>query len=279
MRGDHQDSPSITCSTDFYIFTSYLWSNHQHSDLATEYDNHHLLPYHRDRLLSAAQAFDWNEVASLLKGDAGLSRLSNVVGEHLDTAIEKHEAKATRKVKVCIYKDSRFQVESTNVVPTNARNVFPLPANLNDEAHLACPCRVKLDRQPTSASLFTTHKTSERSHYNKARARADIVHEAPTVAEVLLFNPQNEVTECSFSTPYFLRAGQWVTPTLSSGGNAGVTRRLALKSGLCEERLIHLDDLRHEEAIWISNGVRGFIRATLCTEPAPQLEKCIPRSG
>lgn len=277
MKRERRDVLSVTFSPNFYIFTSYLWSDHQGSDLATGYGHHHFLPYHRDRLLSAAQVFGWYDVASLLEGDAGLKRISNVVEVHLHTAVER--ANTTRKVKVCVFIDSRFHVESTNVVPRNAQNEFPLPADLKEEARLSGPCRVQLDVQPTIASLFTTHKTSERGHYDKARAKAKIVHEAPTVAEVLLFNPQNEVTECSLSTPYFLRMGQWVTPPLSSGGNAGVTRRLALEAGLCQERVVHVDDLRPGEAIWISNGVRGFIQAILCIDTAPHPEKCTPDAG
>ena len=206
-----------------------------------------------------------------LDGDGGLKGLSNVVEKHLDTELNREEVKATRKVKVCVYKDTRFHVESTDVSPVDARDIFPLPVNLNESTFSARPCIVKLDIECTIPSLFTSHKTSERSHYDMARRRADVDHEPPTIAEVLLFNSRNEVMECSLSSSYFLRKGRWVTPPLSSGGNAGVTRRLALAAGICEERVVLVDSLT-EEAIWISNGVRGFIPATLCLNgPLPPL--------
>jgi 4-amino-4-deoxychorismate lyase len=266
MASVREDLLSVTDSPDFYIFTSYLWGNQEHSDPAIGYGNHYFLPYHRDRLFSAAQAFGWHEVASILDGDAGLRELSNVVEKHLNAEFDRDEVKATKKVKVCIYKDTRFHVESTNISPADPQCVFPLPATLNEITSPARLCIVKLDTESTMASSFTSHKTSERIQYDRARKRAAVVHEPPTIAEVLLINTENEVMECSLSTPYFLRDGRWVTPPLSSGGNAGVTRRLALEADLCEEHVVYVDGLSLGEAIWISNGVRGFIPTTLCLE-------------
>ena len=228
--------------------------------------NHYYLPYHRDRLISSAQAFKWADIVTFLRGATGLERLSSVVEEHLETVCDAELVKVVMKIKVCIYKDNYFHVESAAMTPTNYMKTFPLPADLSEATSLIRRCIVKLDVESTNASLFTSHKTSERSHYDRARRTAEIVYEPPTTVEVLLFNPQTEIMECSLSTPYFMRNGQWVTPPLSSGGNAGVTRRLALERGLCEEQVVLVDSLQHEEVIWISNGVRGFLPATLRLE-------------
>ena len=49
-----------------------------------------------------------------------------------------------------------------------------------------------------------------------------------------------------------------MTPPASSGGNLGTTRRYALMSGLCQEAPIPKDSMRIGEAIWLSNGARGW---------------------
>jgi 4-amino-4-deoxychorismate lyase len=263
MRGVEVHSSELAARKDFYIFTSYLWENCGNAQHITHSENHYFLPYHRDRLVSAAQTFNWTDVLNLLQGDEGVKRISSVVDEHLMALCDAEQAPAQRKIKVCIYKSTRFHVESTAIALTDLINLSHLPVDLNQGVDRVRHCIVKLDVEPTISSPFTTHKTSERNVYDQARRAADIIYAPATTAEVLLFNPRNEILECSLSTPYFLRNGQWVTPSLSSGGNAGVTRRLAMESGLCEEQVILVESVRHDEAIWISNGVRGFIPAIL----------------
>lgn len=262
------DNLSVTTSDSFFIFTSYLWSTHEdanHDDFshALRCDGHYLLSYHRDRLVSAAQAFGWSGIVNVLDGVAGLELLSRNVMDHLNTISNMKQARAMRKIKVCIYRDGHTHVESAAIGPKDFENIFMVPVDLTQPASSARFCVVKLDAEFTIASVFTTHKTSQRSVYDRARRTADIVYESPLIAEVLLFNTCNEIMECSLSTPYFFRDRQWVTPPLCSGGHAGVTRRLALEERLCKEEIILVGSLRHGEDMWISNGVRGFIQATL----------------
>lgn len=256
----------ISASGKFYIFTSYLWHKHVDAQGSISYGNHYFLPYHRDRLISAAQSFGWAAIADSLNGEAGLELLSSLAEQHLGTISDTGQVDAVRKIKISLYRDNNFTVESAAITPTDMEHIFPLPTDLNSAASLPRRCIVKLNSEVTVPSMFTTHKTSERSPYDRARIRTGVAHEPPTTAEVLLFNPQDEIMECSLSTPYFLRDAQWVTPPLSSGGHAGVTRRLALERGLCREQIIPMGSLRNEEAIWISNGVRGFIPATISSE-------------
>jgi 4-amino-4-deoxychorismate lyase len=263
LSSDQPHSIQVADSPDFYIFTSYLWQPLEDNLQAESHLNHLLLPYHRDRLLSAAEAFGWLVVAEALRGVAGLERIQHVVEGHLDSIGEGVPRLKAKKIKLCVYRDVHFDVHSTIIESPFDRVTSFLPDTLTQISGTMGLTTIELDSVPTKASLFTTHKTSERNHYDSARRRADIVHASPTEAEILLYNPQDEVTECSISTPYFLRNGVWVTPPLISGGNAGVTRRLALERGLCKEEVIHLHTLCHRETIWISNGVRGFLPGAL----------------
>ncbi len=71
-------------------------------------------------------------------------------------------------------------------------------------------------------------------------------------------NHENEVMEGSITTPYFWRRGRWVTPPESAGGNIGTTRRYALEAELCVEETVRKDSVADGEAIWLSNGARGW---------------------
>jgi branched-subunit amino acid aminotransferase/4-amino-4-deoxychorismate lyase len=138
-----------------------------------------------------------------------------------------------------------------------------LPEKLVVASAGGASCKVVLDTEALRPSLFTIHKTSARMPYESARERAGISDVTADRGEVLLFNPAREIMEASVSTPYFYRRGRWVTPPLSSGGNAGVTRRVALENGLCAEEIIEVESLCHGETVWVSNGVRGFVMGTL----------------
>lgn len=116
---------------------------------------------------------------------------------------------------------------------------------------------VTLDDRPTELGEATWHKTSDRSMYDRARKTARIVNFTDP-EEVLLFNPRGEIMDCSITTPYFYRHGQWVTPARVCGGQEGVTRRWALAKGICVGGVVLKDSLKDGEMLWLSNGLRGF---------------------
>lgn len=114
-----------------------------------------------------------------------------------------------------------------------------------------------------SPSLLTRHKTTDRSMYDEARSfippsSQQGEYARYVLSEVLVFNLENEVMEGSISTPYFWRQGRWVTPPASAGGNLGTTRMYALATGLCVEETVRKQTITHGEAIWLSNGARGW---------------------
>lgn len=115
--------------------------------------------------------------------------------------------------------------------------------------------RIYLSLTPVPSTLHTRHKTSRRSHYNLARAG---MNATDVDVEVLLQNHSGEITEGTFTTPYFYRNGIWVTPQESCGGNKGTTRRWALENELAAEGLVMANGLSNHEVVWLSNGVRGF---------------------
>jgi 4-amino-4-deoxychorismate lyase len=233
---------------------------------------YYLLPYHKDRLLNAAVHFHWENATAFLQKD-----LAQLV-EILDASIP--DRTKPWRLRIVIDRNGPCTVDAHPTAPLPLHSLFiPDGSNNHQSINQSRPWHVYLDSQPTIPSAFTTHKTTAREAYTAARARAGI-SSFQDPAEVLVVNPEGEIMEGSITTPYFRRrrrcdladaigneegtsSTDWITPPLSSGGNAGTTRRFALSQGFCVEEVIKAADLVDEEECWLSNGVRGFIQAII----------------
>ncbi|KAL1985338.1 hypothetical protein VTN96DRAFT_8016 [Rasamsonia emersonii] len=232
---------------------------------------YYLLRYHRDRLLNAAIHFKWPAAIEFLQRDL----------DEFTQTLDPFIPDRTRPWRLRIVVDSSGSC-TVDVHPTTScppQSLF-IPSSFQVHTSLSpnFPWRLYVDSQTTTPSAFTTHKTTSRDHYAAARERAGI-RSPQDPLEVLLVNPQGEIMEGSITTPYFRRRcpgvshgvndkehtdnDKWVTPPLSSGGNAGVTRRYALEHGFCVEQVVRAEDLVDGEECWLSNGVRGFIPAVV----------------
>ncbi|PYH29836.1 uncharacterized protein BO87DRAFT_410233 [Aspergillus neoniger CBS 115656] len=235
---------------------------------------YYLLPYHQERLRNAAACFSWGKALAFLKQD------TNQFVEFLNTFIPDN----TKPWRLRILLDSTGTCE-VEVNPTTSMNplnyLTPTETNLQSTAW-----RVYIDSERISPSVFTTHKTTARDFYTAARLRSGIVSFVEP-AEVLLVNPAGAIMEGSITTPYFRRRNTtegegkpaWITPPLSSGGNAGTTRQYALAQGFCAEDTIAATDLVDGEECWLSNGVRGFIRGKIKTKRTTKYYMMIGQTG
>ncbi|KAL1993933.1 hypothetical protein VTN49DRAFT_2602 [Thermomyces lanuginosus] len=220
---------------------------------------YYLLSYHRDRLLEAAEEFQWDQAVALLRRDV----------ESFADSLDKYIPDRSKpwRLRIVVDIDGNLAVDVQPAAAEGARSLL-LPSIR--PSIIVSPWRLYIDPQRTHPSAFTTHKTTARNIYTAARERVGITSPQDPI-EVLLINPQGEVMEGSITTPYFRRRSQWanrtghdwVTPPLSSGGNAGTTRRYALEYGFCVEQVVRLEDLVNGEQCWLSNAVRGFIPATV----------------
>ena len=121
---------------------------------------------------------------------------------------------------------------------------------------------VYLDTQPTPTSLFTTTKSTYREPYDAARNRTNLapLQFATTAEEVLLYNPEGEITESSVSNVALWRDGKWSTPPLQAGCLNGTVRQWLIEHGLvCEAEKAELikDSLKLGEWILLFNAVSG----------------------
>lgn len=120
------------------------------------------------------------------------------------------------------------------------------------------PVRVAIAQHPVHTSNpFLYHKTTHREVYDKARAsRSDC-------DDVILLNERGEVTESTTANVVVEMEGVMITPPVESGLLAGTFREHLLSERKVVEEVIHHEDLRHAEAVYLINSVRKWIDADL----------------
>ncbi len=115
--------------------------------------------------------------------------------------------------------------------------------------------RFALAAQPVdSANPWLRHKTTRRELY-AAHAAA-----APEIFDTLLHNEKGELTEFTRGNLVVEMQGRWLTPPAQCGLLPGVYRAALLARRRIVEQILHVEDLRHADAIWFVNSVRGALR-------------------
>jgi para-aminobenzoate synthetase/4-amino-4-deoxychorismate lyase len=130
-----------------------------------------------------------------------------------------------------------------------AIEVTPLPATPAE------PFAVRIVPLPVDPQDFRLrHKTTDRSFYDAARAKAGTF-------EVIFARPDGLLTEGSFTTLLVPREGKLVTPPLSLGVLPGIHRALLLESGEAVEGELRASDLSGE--FYLANDLRGLMKTHL----------------
>jgi len=122
--------------------------------------------------------------------------------------------------------------------------------------------RLSLASQPIAtrgpAAEFLQHKTTRRELYQP------FVAAKPAEAfDVLLWNEQGELTECSFGNIALRLNGQWLTPHEDAGLLPGVYREELLRQGRLQRARLHKDDLKRADGLAFLNSLRGWLPAEL----------------
>jgi 4-amino-4-deoxychorismate lyase len=274
-------------TTNFQLFSTLrfdviLLESSANSALSASPNPFYMLLYHRNRMLEAAVHFGWSVAAECIRGPEGLQHLLR----QLEAAIDIKSSTPLR-VRTVLHHDGDITVETheTPVVPL--ANLYPVrippPApklevsprtgsammlgegdslqsgTIHGNPVQTQPWTVVVDPEKTTPSPFTIYKTTYREMYIGARTRAGIESVTEPKEVLLISDTGSEIMEGSLTSVYFWRGERWVTPPVSSGGQAGTTRRWLLETGQCAEQVVRSDSLVDGEECWISNGVRGLI--------------------
>ena len=230
----------------------------------------YMLDLHRDRILRAATYWHWAAVLPLLSGSPGLTTLETAIDAFLGSPCRGGDDARAYRLRVLVNEQAELKFEKADEAPRPLEALFPSALSA-EKAGDGGPGRgpafdVVLDREGTERSAYTHYKTTRRQMYDDARERAGLRVGEPK--EVIIVNgADGSVMEGSVTTPYFLRGGTWVTPPVPSvfaeenggAGQDGTTRRWALMNGLVVEKVVKADELNDGEAVWLSNGAKGFL--------------------
>jgi len=123
------------------------------------------------------------------------------------------------------------------------------------------PVRIVLASAPIDpANPFLHHKTTNRQVYERA------THQG--FDDVVLWNPQEQVTETTIANLVVELDGRKLTPPLDCGLLGGTFREELLHQGTIQAAPISIADLRRATRVWLINSVRGWYAARLYGENA-----------
>jgi para-aminobenzoate synthetase/4-amino-4-deoxychorismate lyase len=105
------------------------------------------------------------------------------------------------------------------------------------------------------ADVLLYHKTTARHVYDRARLSG--------VDDVILWNPQGQVTEATIFNLVVELDGVLVTPPVACGLLGGTFRAELLHRGEIREAVVTVDDLRRASRLWLINSVQEWRRGTL----------------
>lgn len=130
-----------------------------------------------------------------------------------------------------------------------AIEVRPLPATSAE------PVPVRVVPLPVDPSDFRLrHKTTDRSFYDGARAKAGMF-------EVIFERPDGLLTEGSFTNLFVPRGDKLLTPPLDLGLLPGIHRTMLIAQGEAVEAVLRVEDLAGE--FYLANDLRGLMKAHL----------------
>ncbi|HEY1767403.1 MAG TPA: aminodeoxychorismate synthase component I [Terracidiphilus sp.] len=196
-------------------------------------DGFPLLGLHLDRLIDSAEYFDF---------PCERNRLRAALVEHA----RGFAAGVSRKVRLLLNREGELAI-------TDELLAAGTPAERIGRVSIAGACT-----DPADPMLF--HKTTHRPFYREAFDEAA----RSGFDDVLFFNLRGELTEGAISNVFLEKNGRWLTPPIECGVLAGVYRRSLLETRPgAEERVLHEDDLRNADAVYLCNAVRGVRRVSV----------------
>jgi para-aminobenzoate synthetase / 4-amino-4-deoxychorismate lyase len=126
------------------------------------------------------------------------------------------------------------------------------------------------DDRTWSNDPFRRHKTTRREPYDRLYAQA----REHGFQDVIFTNEKGEITEGAVSNVFIERDGKMLTPPLTSGVLPGALRRHILETrDRAEEEVLHVDDLKYADAIYLCSSLRGLRRVTSLSTSLSEMDR------
>jgi branched-chain amino acid aminotransferase len=164
--------------------------------------------------------------------------------------------------------------------PTIIVMVRPMPALAGRPASVAIVGRLRTDRRALDPGIKSGNYLNNVMGLKEAKARG--------ATDCLFMNSDGRLTEASTSNVWIIKGNAVITPALSAGLLAGVTRRLlfamcAEQDILCVERDLFEEDIRQADGIFLTSTLRDIAPVdTLDGEATPHcalLDDLVQRFG
>jgi len=223
-------------------------------------------------MLDSKTACGWTDVANQLMRLDSLPKFTAMLDDAVKDLAKSNsgDAKVEKSYKVrCILRRNGNLTMHTRPVGPRPFDVLGAPfmtpayiVPLSPNTLMTWPTAyapildIFLDTEPTSPSLFTQNKTTNRDEYDVARTRVGI-ESYSSPEEVLLVDHDQDVIGASMRNICVWRDGSWVTPPLAGGCLDGVVRCWMLATGKVKERRIRAEELVNGEWVLTSNAVEG----------------------
>jgi len=231
-----------------------------------------LLPYHRDRLSVAADEHKWKIAKASLTYQKFKIACLEAIYQSEESKLHVSSRRVMLnlspflasmnvfviKVRITLSSSGKLAVTTTPMPPlTSDPTILPMPRNIPEKSIETI--LLHLDQESTPPSLFTITKTTNRRIYDEARQRNHLAS-LPSPTDVLLYNPEQLITETTIFNVAFYSSFGWITPALSSGCLPGVMRRWLLGEGRIREDhegILTRSVVKEGELILLFNGAQG----------------------
>ncbi len=190
------------------------------------------------------------EDGTLFLLDLHLKRLSNSAGffsisfnllelKQELTLLQKAYPKGKHRVRILLKKNGFYSIKVDSLTPIEEVKV------------------VALAKQAIQTNSFSFHKTTLRSHLDRA------LKAHPHVFDVILYNEFGELTEFTIGNLVLKLDGALYTPHQSSGLLPGTFRQHLLLNNELKEAKLMIKDLEQAQAIYLINSLRKWVEVRL----------------
>jgi len=148
----------------------------------------------------------------------------------------------------------RHHAYPTDIEPTVFAYTFEIPEPPVPDRNTIKPytCSTAHDLRWHRCNIKSIALLGNVMHFQQGHKKGD--------GEVILYNDNDELTECGACNAFVVKDGVVATPPLDSQILPGITRALALKvlredgSIPVEERIVTMDEVRNADEIWIASS-------------------------
>ncbi len=250
LKAEFLTSSPHTPPDSFSLVETLLWHNgypllELHLNRLQDSSHYFQFPFNRDETKAALQAhansfahFQQAEIPKKLCAPSIPHLLAEWVGEG-----KSHPPTLSYKVRLLLDNNGALQITSEPIGP-------------NSTPVRVCISPQRIDLQDP----MYFHKTTHRPLYTEALKAAT----QAGFDDVLFLNQRGEITEGAIHNVFVEKDGRWFTPPIECGLLPGVHRRHVMETHPnAEEEILHIEDLRQADSIYLCNAVRSLRQAVV----------------